>query len=431
MRALFYILFALLPLSTELPIGNSLSLDFPFEPILIILSFITILFICYTPKYFYTVLQSPLLLIISAQMVWWLINIIFSTTPLLSVKFFLAKCWYIIPFCILLPLVIQEKKHWTTLATCLCISMSIMIILAIVRHASFQFSFIGINKSLYPFFRNHVNYSALLVCLFPTGYIFLKASAPKSKLRLGISTLLVTALFGLILAYSRGAWIALLVGILAYWLIKKGMIRGAITFSAIAIFISIFLIVQNQRFLSFKPKHDQTYFHEKLNEHLAATVTLEDVSNGERIYRWIAGAYMVANKPITGFGTNSFYPTYKAYTLPAYETWVSNNPDHSTVHNYFLLIAIEQGLPGLCLFTLLIVYMFVYCQKVYTNSSNPFHKQLAIVSGTTLAMILFLNFFSDLLETDKIGGIFWLICSVVISLQLHTNLSVKQRSNNE
>ncbi len=110
MRLIFYILFALLPLSTELPIGDSLSLDFPFEPILIILSFITILFICYSPKYFYAVLQSPLLLLISAQMVWWLINIIFSTTPLLSFKFFLAKCWYIIPYCILLPLVIQEKK---------------------------------------------------------------------------------------------------------------------------------------------------------------------------------------------------------------------------------------------------------------------------------------------------------------------------------
>ncbi|WP_252407921.1 O-antigen ligase family protein, partial [Escherichia coli] len=66
---------------------------------------------------------------------------------------------------------------------------------------------------------------------------------------------------------------------------------------------------------------------------------------------------MVANKPLTGFGTNSFYPTYKGYTLPAYKTWVSNNPDHSTVHNYFLLTAIEQGLPGLCIFLVLIIYM--------------------------------------------------------------------------
>lgn len=292
-----------------------------------------------------------------------------------------------------------------------------------IRHAGFQFSFVGINKSLFPFFRNHVNYSALLVCLFPIGYIFLKASAPKSKLHVLISTLLVIAFAGLIVAYSRGAWLALPVGILAYWLIKKGILRIAIAFGAIALFIVIFLIVNNQGFLSFRPKHDQTYFHEKLNEHLAATVTLEDVSNGERIYRWIAGAYMVANKPLTGFGTNSFYPTYKGYTLPAYKTWVSNNPDHSTVHNYFLLTAIEQGLPGLCIFLVLIIYMLIYCQKVYIHSSNPLHKQLAIVSGTTLVMILFLNFFSDLLETDKIGGIFWLICSVVISLQIRAKFT--------
>ena len=417
MRVIYYILFALLPLSTELSIGNSLSLDFPFEPILIILSFITILYLYYSPKTFFPVLQSPILLIVSLQMVWWLINIIFSTTPLLSIKYFIAKCWYIIPFCVLLPLVIQTKKHWVILATCLCISMSSMIILAIIRHAGFQFSFVGINKSLFPFFRNHVNYSALLVCLFPTGYIFLKASKPKTNLQLVIGFLLMVAFAGLILAYSRGAWLALPIGILAYWFIQKGIIRVAITFTAMAIISSVIFLFQNQRFLAFQPNHDQTYFHEKLHEHLTATVTLEDVSNGERIYRWIAGAYMVVNKPITGFGTNSFYPAYKSYTLPAYKTWVSNNPDHSTVHNYFLLVTIEQGLPGLCIFLVLIVYMFTCCQKVYIHAANPLYKQLAICAGTTLAMILFLNFFSDLLETDKIGGLFWLIVSLIIVME--------------
>jgi O-antigen ligase len=292
-----------------------------------------------------------------------------------------------------------------------------MIILAIIRHAGFQFSFVGINKSLFPFFRNHVNYSALLVCLFPTGYIFLKASGSKTKLRLIICFLLLVAFAGLILAYSRGAWLALPIGILAYWFIQKGIIRVAITFTAIAIISSVIFLFQNQRFLAFQLNHDQTYFHEKLHEHLTATVTLEDVSNGERIYRWIAGAYMVVNKPITGFGTNSFYPAYKSYTLPAYKTWVSNNPDHSTVHNYFLLVTIEQGLPGLCIFFVLIVYMFTCCQKVYIHAANPLYKQLAICAGTTLAMILFLNFFSDLLETDKIGGLFWLIVSVIIVME--------------
>ena len=71
---------------------------------------------------------------------------------------------------------------------------------------------------------------------------------------------------------------------------------------------------------------------------------MEDISTMERVYRWVAGVEMVKDKPIFGFGPGTFYSAYKAYTLSSFQTYVSDNVDHSTVHNYFLLTFIEQGL---------------------------------------------------------------------------------------
>ena len=70
----------------------------------------------------------------------------------------------------------------------------------------------------------------------------------------------------------------------------------------------------------------------------------------ERLYRWVAGTRMTADKSILGFGPGNFYDYYKPFTLGTqFTTYVSENRDRSTVHNYLLMTAVEQGIPGLFL----------------------------------------------------------------------------------
>lgn len=110
--------------------------------------------------------------------------------------------------------------------------------------------------------------------------------------------------------------------------------------------------------------------------------------------------------------------------MSAYKTWVSDNPEHSTVHNYFLLTAIEQGIPGL-IFLLLLGAMVYYAQYLYHRVRDLFYKSVAAVTGVIITMIIVLNFLSDLVETDKIGSLFFLCLSMLIVVDSNTKEPVK------
>jgi len=172
----------------------------------------------------------------------------------------------------------------------------------------------------------------------------------------------------------------------------------------------------HNNYLKFAPDYNTTVFHTNFSQHLAATVTLKDVSNAERFYRWVAAFNMIKANPIAGVGPNGFYENYKNYTESVFKTWVSNNKDHSSVHNYFLLIGLEQGLIGLLLFVTLFIAMLVKLQSLYHSIQHVFYKQIAMSTAVILIMIGVVNFLSDLIETDKIGSLFWLCLGMIFIL---------------
>ena len=230
----------------------------------------------------------------------------------------------------------------------------------------------------------------------------------------------IVVLIALFLSYSRGAWLALLVGIISYWLIQKKKLLFAFLVSVVLILASVFWVSKNDRYLDYANDFKTTIFHKNFEKHLIATYKLKDVSTAERFNRWIAGARMTKDNLLTGFGPNTFYNNYKPYTLPAFKTWVSRNTEHSTVHNYFLLILIEQGIPGLVFFLLLVCGVIYYSEKLYARISDPFYKAAAMACGVMVMMIITVNFLSDLIETDKVGSLFFLCLSLLVIIDINT-----------
>ncbi|MFN3793114.1 MAG: O-antigen ligase family protein [Chitinophagaceae bacterium] len=407
----------LLPLSTELMFTDSLSLDFPGEPLLILLTgAISLLLITRRFSLPHALYQSGLPILVLLHLFWIAITVLFSYEPVLSVKYLLAKTWYVLPLVLLPGIVLQGYKDWEKMALALIIPMFFVVVQSILRHAAHGFSFEGIKDTLDPFFRNHVNYSGMLVCLLPIGIAVYRLTDEHSRKRkVGIA--LVIAMLGLILAYSRGAWIVAIAGLFVYWLIKKKWLMQALVMSAIIVTMALAWLLQGNRFLQYRPDFTTTIFHTDFTDHMAATLALKDVSNAERFYRWTAGVAMTAEEPVTGFGPNSFYLHYKPYAAQLFRTWVSNNPDHSSVHNYYLLLALEQGLPGL-LFFLIILFVALYrAQYLFHRLQTRLYSYAAMIAGVMLSMIALLNTMSDLIETDKIGGLFWLCIGVIIALE--------------
>ena len=410
------ILFFSLPLSTEFQVTDSLSTDFPDELMMLFITGLLILQFIIQPKSFpRSVLNSQLFLIVFLQLVWMIVTVIYSHTPLVSIKYFLAKIWYIVPFVLGTLMFLQTPGEQSKASRWLTLSIVIPIIITIIRHAFYGFTFESIAFVMYPFFRNHVTYSAMIVCLLPILFVWYYKA--RGWVRILIVLLIIIFMIALFFAYSRGAWLCIIVGLLAWWAIRKKILVTIIYLTLFLASIGITWLINDDNYMKFAPDFDHTYFHTDFSSHMAATYKLKDISTMERVYRWVAGVRMVKEEPLTGFGPNTFVNHYKNYAVAAFKTWVSDNKEKSTVHNYFLLVTIEQGFPGLLLFLWLVIFMFSIVMKAYHQLDNLHDKMLAVLCGVILSMIITLNLLSDLIETDKIGSLFFIILGLLIHLE--------------
>jgi O-antigen ligase len=424
-ETIFYLLLFTLPLSFEFHFSPDLGTDIPDELLMVFVSVLFVAYWVYSPKAISkNVLQHPLLLFILIGFGWTMIATLFSSHPIISLKFLIAKTWYIGAFVLASLILFRNKKFITAAAVVVACSMILVAAIALIRHNNYEFRFANINDAVFPFFRNHVNYSAMLVCIIPVLIAFFSGVKPGYQ-KLMIASAIFIALIALVFSYARGAWLALLIGAIAWWFIKKKILFHSFIVAVVLLLASVFWLKNNDRYLRYSNDFTTTIFHKDFAEHITATYKLKDVSTAERFYRWVAGVRMIKDNWLTGYGPNTFYENYKGYAVPAFKTWVSDNKEHSTVHNYFLLIAIEQGVPGLLFFIILMGSMLYYAQYLYHRVKDLFYKTTAITVGVIVTMIMVVNFLSDLIETDKIGSIFFLSIAILIAADINTRETLK------
>jgi O-antigen ligase len=171
-------------------------------------------------------------------------------------------------------------------------------------------------------------------------------------------------------------------------------------------------------YLNYAPNYQTTIYHSELNEHLQATFEGQDLSSEERIYRWIAGIRMWLQKPVTGYVPGNFVNFYRDYTVSSFRTYVSENPENSSIHNYFLLMLTEQGIVGLIIFLTLTFFIFYYAQKIYNETESIQGKQYVIAITLSLTIIYVNTFLSDLIETDKVGTFFFMNIALLVGQDL-------------
>jgi O-antigen ligase len=410
---LFYLLLLSIPWSVSYSVSGTLATDFPDEPLMWLSALIVVCFITLQHKKLLRLNKvHPIVVIVLLQLLWVLLTVFTSTYPLLSIKFLLAKSWYLLSF-LVLPVLLLDARKLKTAALLLSFSMLLFTVIAVVRHAATGFSFATINESVLPFFRNHVDYSALLLCTIPVFFFALRGTTSRAKKRL-LGLVILILLLALYFSYARGAWVGLLTGSLAYGILKKKLLVPFFFLSLLFCAGAVWWLQKENRYLHYAPNFNKTIFHTDFREHLVATYQLEDMSTAERFYRWVAGVRMAKRGWKTGFGPNTFYNNYRGYTIPLFKTWVSRNDEHSTVHNYFLLLLVEQGVVGLLLFLVLLAVAFRMAQRLYHRTGNPFWKGALACVTVVLVMVCTVNFLSDLIETDNTGPVFYLCLAVLI-----------------
>lgn len=419
-RIPFYLLLASLPISFHFQD----KLDFPDEILMIAC---TILFFLYVLiKHRSLVLknwiQHPLIIIIAISFCWLILSVVFSESPLFSAKFLLKKIWYLIPF-LMMPIVLLAQKEAVAKAfQILIVPMFLVTLIVLIRFSGVGFRFEEVHDPLQPFFINHVIYGSMVSCMVPLTVAAFALSRKLSVQWLFSLAGIILFVIASYLSYSRAAWMAIVFACMVYLFVRFKVMHYAILLFYGVVLSGILWLAHDNNYMRFTPEFEKTVMHESLADHIMATIQGTDISSAERYYRWIAGIRMSQDHPWFGVGPNNFYEHYKSYTVSAFRTWVSRNFERSTTHNYFLYMLVEQGYPAMIFYATLIFMVFFYGQKLYHRLE---HKSEKIIVMSILCMIggVFVNnFFSELLEIDKIGSLFYIGIGILVAISLKENL---------
>ena len=145
----------------------------------------------------------------------------------------------------------------------------------------------------------------------------------------------------------------------------------------------------------------------------------------ERFNRWVAGYRMIQDRPLLGFGPGTFYENYKPYLETPFLTYVSNNPEKSGIHNYYLMTTVEQGIFGGLLFLLLCIVSLFYGVDVYRKLERGYEKDLVITSVLVLLIICAILIINDMVEAARVGPFFFLSLFIITKFGLKANNRVR------
>ena len=413
-KLLYYFFFFLLPFSTEVELPGGFGTNLPSEPFMIFLMGLCMLLIIKNlktiPKNLFT---HPISFLIYAHVGWLLVTVIFSTHPFISLKFFLAKLWYVIPFYFMPLILLKNQEDYRKLFTFFGVGLFIAIAYIWMRHAPEGFSFASSNKVVRPIFRNHVDYAIMLLLFLPFMCYLTWSTRRYRWLKYGAILILLMAIY---LTYTRAAQLSVVIAAVALLMLRWKLSKLAIGIALTGGIMLVTFLCTDNRYLDFAPDFEKTIVHKKFDNLVEATTKMQDISTVERFYRWIAGFYMVGEKPLVGYGPSTFYSEYRSHTVKSYKTYVSHNPEKSGMHNYYLMTAAEQGIPGLIILLSMIFLVILYGEWGIAHIRDP--KQIALIAAATVAFILInvVLLINDLLEADKVGPLYFLNMAIIVSL---------------
>ncbi|KAA9345636.1 O-antigen ligase family protein [Adhaeribacter soli] len=426
-RILYYLLIFSLPFSIHTPVGGGLTLDVPTEPLMVALMgcyLLSFLLGARPDKRFFS---HPLIILTGLLYFWALFLTLYSVDTLKSVKYMLAKAWYIVPFLLFTGSYVKSVKDVRKILWIFLVPLTLIVSIALVKHALLGFAFDAVQQAVVPFFRNHVIYAAIIALAIP--YVFTLLQLERKSLKGILLVILVILLLGVAFSYTRASWLSLPIAAFYYLAIRFKITKLGVATAYLGAALGLGYMINQNTYMLYAPEYEKTIFYgDNFEKHLEATYNFEDVSGMERVYRWVAAVNMAYDKPLIGSGPNTFYPEYKKHTVKSFRTYVSDNPEKSTTHNYFLLQLAEQGIIGAVLLLILVAYLLILPQTLYHRTRKPEYRALITGAGLCLVVIIFHLTLNELIEVDKVGSFFYISIALLVKLDLWTREERRQET---
>ncbi|MDQ3547938.1 MAG: O-antigen ligase family protein [Chloroflexota bacterium] len=205
---------------------------------------------------------------------------------------------------------------------------------------------------------------------------------------LGSSTIMLT---GIVISFSRGAWIGVSAGILVtlfvairrYW----HLVVPAIPLVVLASLVGLTL------FAPATLTDRVTSIADEARPFDAASITIDgdNFAVVERMAHWQAGWRMFEDHPLTGVGAGNYNAAYPDYYVRSTFRFSQGH-----AHNFYIHMLAENGIVGLGIYLTLILSFAFVALRVAIVSSDRLAGALALGALGTMTAVYVHNFFENL-----------------------------------
>lgn len=407
---------------------DSFGLFVPTEPLLFGFMLLFLMLQLRKPIIQPDIMKNPIIWAVAFYLFWVFITSITSTHPVASFKFLLARLWFIVPILLFGTYIFRDIRNIKRFIWLFVIGMMIAIIYTLVVHASYRFGEKEGHWVMWPFFKDHTIYGAIVALIVPLvfGLYWYKKHTPLVQAII-IGFITVTML-GLYFSYTRAAWLSVIAALgvwaLIQFKIKFRLIAIVSVIAGIVLFFSWDAIQMEME--RNKYEHTTEEFGERLQ---SATNVTTDASNLERINRWSCAIAMFEERPFFGFGPGTYAFEYARFQEPENLTIISTNfGDAGNAHSEYLGPLAEMGTIGLLSMLLIVAAIFYKGITLY----NRWPQEDREIRVLLLSMILSLTTYfvhgilNNFLDTDKAAVPIWGICAMFIALEIRLNTKVKK-----
>jgi O-antigen ligase len=207
---------------------------------------------------------------------------------------------------------------------------------------------------------------------------------------------------GIMVTFSRGAYLAFAQGLLGLAFFKKRPLALAAAAALALVAFNPWLLPDGIRY-----RLDTTFEtrSEPLGEY--GGVALEedlDASSAGRLVIWRGALEMIKAHPFLGVGFGRFVDTIVDYAE-------LDRPRDA--HNAYLITAAELGLPGLLLLLVNLTLLFWIANKVYRRHPDRFVHATALGFLGGLSALLMANMFGSRLNSTEVASYVWILAALM------------------
>lgn len=402
----------LLPMSVEWEVITGVKLLVPTEPLiaLLALSFIFRLLELLRKREFEIRRVNVFLFLLVVMTIGsWL-----SSDLMISLKFTLIYGAYLFVFVgyfFLFPSGASMDKRFRRLLTAYSLGLVPVFVWSIYQWSLYGFNLMTLPGIFEPFYADHTIFgaSAVMVFLFWSSLWFVKKRFRRKTQAFIMSFI---CLLMIVMAGSRAALLSIPIALCAYISFMIGLRIRHLLMGALSLVIIGTLFRGTIKDAFVYNDYNSRDEHATLAERTASVTNVQtDVSNIERLNRWVAALNMAREKPIFGFGPGTFQYAYIPYQDQRWDNRLAVHnpydiPENSggTVHSEPLLFLSELGIMGLVAW---ILVLGTLVKRSFTlPKSRRNHIQAMALS--LFSSYLFHGLFNNFLTTDKFAFLFWM-----------------------